>query len=81
MLRCVDPKIEEMIQTLDENLGTLNRQTGRNYFLLILPMSPDEEPTISLSGKPQDYDAFGASLEEVVSVALRRRQEAVRRKP
>ncbi len=70
----VDERCEEVLVRLIDEIGVLNRATGREYTLILVPQSPDEEIHISQSGKilPQNFDM---SPEEILALALRRRKE------
>ena len=73
MAKYIDPGIAEKITKLEEELRAFNRQTSRDYFLLVVPTSPDEEVTASLNGKPC-LDNCSDPIEDIVAAVLMHRR-------
>lgn len=66
----ISPSCETALVRLNDELCEFERQTGREYTLILVPHSPDEEIHLSQSGKPLPE---GFTPEEVLGIALAKR--------
>lgn len=71
----LDKRCSDALVKLDDALCTFERATNREYTLILVPESPDEEIYMSQSGKPLSKD-LGMSPMEILGMALSRRQKA-----
>ena len=66
----IDPTCNTAIMKLHDALCSFTRATAKDYTLILVPHSPDEQVVMSLSGKqvPSDFDI---SPEEMLSKAMK----------
>lgn len=69
----LDERCNDALVKLDDALCTFERATSREYTLILVPKSPDEEIYMSQSGKPLSKD-LGMSSMEILGMALSRRE-------
>jgi len=68
----IDQKCEAALVRLNDELCTFERNTGREYTLILIPESPDEKIHMSQSGKPLPLN-LGMKPEEILAMAIERR--------
>lgn len=67
---------QKLIQ-LNDALCTFERATGREYTLVLVPHTPDEEVHISHSGKPLPVDSMRMSPTGVIEFAMQMRRDSM----
>lgn len=72
----IDKECESALITLNDALCSFGQATGREYTLILVPESPDEKIHMSQSGKPLPEGGFGTSPEEILAMAMERREKA-----
>ena len=63
-------RVATALLRLNDEICSFERETGREYTLILIPRSLDEEIHISQSGKPLQ----GMSPEEILATAINRRK-------
>lgn len=71
----LDERCSDALVKLNDALCTFERATSREYTLILVPESPDEEIHMSQSGKPLPKN-FDMSPMEILEGALLRRRKA-----
>jgi len=69
----IDQRCELALIKLDDELCSFERETGREYTLILVPHAPDEKIHMSQSGKPLPHD-FDMSPEKILTLAMERRR-------
>ena len=75
MGKLVSEGMRQALQKFHDETASFARATGRDYHLVLVPTSPDEDIVISLGGKPQELGGMDAL--EAIQVALARREIAI----
>ncbi len=68
-----DPQIEHAIVKLDDAICRFERDSGRRYFVLVIPANQDERVHLSMDGKPVERDLFAPGPTAFLDLALRER--------
>jgi hypothetical protein len=75
MIWHIDPEVEQALIRLNDAICEFERQTGRDYTLILVPHQLDEECHVSLNGKPVPrHSAWTLAPQEAVLAALRERK-------
>ena len=69
----LDPDCDSALTRLEDALCSFERMTGREYTLILVPESPDEEIYMSQSGKPLQPN-LDMSPEKILAMAMRKRK-------
>lgn len=69
----IDSRCEQALIKLNDALCSWERNTNRQYTLILIPLSPDERIVISENGKPLPEDHL-AAVEETFTIAMKRRR-------
>lgn len=69
----IDSRCEQALIKLNDALCSWERNTGREYTLILIPWSSDERMVISENGKPLPKDCL-STPEESLANAMRRRR-------
>ncbi|TSC93081.1 MAG: hypothetical protein CEN89_321 [Candidatus Berkelbacteria bacterium Licking1014_7] len=69
----IDPACESALINLNTALCSFERMTGREYLLMLVPKSSDEQICISQNGKPLSQD-FDINPEEILTNMIKRRR-------
>jgi len=69
----IDSRCEQALIKLNDALCSWERDTNRQYTLILIPLSPDERIIISENGKPLPQN-FLVTPEETFNNAMRRRR-------
>lgn len=71
----IDSRCEQALIKLNDALCSWERNTNRQYTLILIPLSPDERIVVSENGKPLPEDHL-ATPEETFAIAMKRRRIA-----
>ena len=71
----IDPRCEQALIKLNDALCSWERNTNRQYTLILIPLSPDERIVVSENGKPLPEDCL-VTPEETLNNAMKRRRIA-----
>lgn len=66
-----DQRCDAALTQLDDAICSYERATGREYTLILIPHSPDEEEIIAVNGKPMF--SYGPTPREALEFALKAR--------
>lgn len=69
----IDPECESALVRLNDALCSFGRMTGREYTLILVPESSDENVHMSQSGKPLPLN-FDISPEQILVIAMENRK-------
>jgi hypothetical protein len=73
----IDKECESALIRLNDALCMFERSTGREYTLILVPESPDEEIHMSQSGKPLPNTSAMTlgEINEILAVAMDKRRK------